>query len=187
MARQHWAGPTPPIYWERRMGKLVRALGMTEALWGELEPPGRPRQATSPPLVPGAWPGTGGTSTHLDRLTFSEEDPVAEEDIAVVEAVRSGDTEAFRTLVERHKRRLYAVIPSRDGTGRQWGRTSRATNFPFSAIPCFIYGPFGGFFLDASRFVAPMHAGYGPGDGTGNNGSGPGDGTGYGPGPRIRP
>jgi len=35
---------------------------------------------------------------------------VAEEDVAVVEAVRSGDTEEFRTLVERHKRRLYAVI-----------------------------------------------------------------------------
>ncbi len=35
---------------------------------------------------------------------------MAEEDAAVVEAVRSGDTEAFRTLVERHKRRLYLVI-----------------------------------------------------------------------------
>jgi RNA polymerase sigma-70 factor, ECF subfamily len=35
---------------------------------------------------------------------------VVEEDVAVVEAVKSGDTEAFRTLVERHERRLYAVI-----------------------------------------------------------------------------
>jgi len=35
---------------------------------------------------------------------------VAEDDLAIVEAVRTGDTEEFRTLVERHKRRLYAVI-----------------------------------------------------------------------------
>lgn len=35
---------------------------------------------------------------------------MAEDDVAIVEAVRGGDTEAFRTLVERHKRRLYAVI-----------------------------------------------------------------------------
>ena len=35
---------------------------------------------------------------------------MADEDSAVVEAVRNGDTEAYRTLVERHKRRLYAVI-----------------------------------------------------------------------------
>jgi RNA polymerase sigma-70 factor (ECF subfamily) len=35
---------------------------------------------------------------------------VAEDDVAIVEAVRDGDTEAFRTLVERHKRRLYAVL-----------------------------------------------------------------------------
>jgi RNA polymerase sigma-70 factor (ECF subfamily) len=35
---------------------------------------------------------------------------VADEDAAVVEAVRSGDTEAYRTLVERHKRRLFGVI-----------------------------------------------------------------------------
>ena len=78
-------------------------------------------------------------------------------------------------------------VPPRDGTGRQWGRTPLASNFQLGAIPYFIYGPFGGFFLDASRFVAPMHTGYGPGDGTGNDGIGPGDGTGYGPGPRIRP
>ena len=35
---------------------------------------------------------------------------MADEDSPVVEAVRSGDTDAFRTLVERHQRRLYAVI-----------------------------------------------------------------------------
>lgn len=35
---------------------------------------------------------------------------MADEDSGVVEAVRSGDTGAFRTLVERHQRRLYAVI-----------------------------------------------------------------------------
>lgn len=35
---------------------------------------------------------------------------MAGEDGAAVEAVRSGDIEAFRTLVERHKRRLFAVI-----------------------------------------------------------------------------
>jgi RNA polymerase sigma-70 factor (ECF subfamily) len=35
---------------------------------------------------------------------------VAEDDLAIVEAVRNGETEEFRTLVERHKRRLYAVI-----------------------------------------------------------------------------
>lgn len=35
---------------------------------------------------------------------------MAEEDVAIVEAVQGGDIEAFRTLVERHKRRLYAVI-----------------------------------------------------------------------------
>jgi RNA polymerase sigma-70 factor (ECF subfamily) len=35
---------------------------------------------------------------------------VADEDAAVVEAVRSGDAEAFRTLVERHNRRLFGVI-----------------------------------------------------------------------------
>jgi RNA polymerase sigma-70 factor (ECF subfamily) len=35
---------------------------------------------------------------------------VAEEDFAIVDAVRSGDAEAFRVLVERHKRRLYAVL-----------------------------------------------------------------------------
>jgi RNA polymerase sigma-70 factor (ECF subfamily) len=41
---------------------------------------------------------------------MAEEDPVADEDVAIVEAVRSGDAEAFRVLVERHKHRLYAVI-----------------------------------------------------------------------------
>lgn len=35
---------------------------------------------------------------------------MADEDGDVVQAVVDGDTEAFRTLVERHKRRLYAVI-----------------------------------------------------------------------------
>lgn len=35
---------------------------------------------------------------------------MADEDAAVVEAVRSGDAEAFRTLVERHNRRLFGVI-----------------------------------------------------------------------------
>jgi len=35
---------------------------------------------------------------------------VADEDLALVRAVRSGETEAFRTLVERHRRRLYAVL-----------------------------------------------------------------------------
>jgi RNA polymerase sigma-70 factor (ECF subfamily) len=35
---------------------------------------------------------------------------VVDKDGAVVQAVIDGDTEAFRTLVERHKRRLYAVI-----------------------------------------------------------------------------
>lgn len=35
---------------------------------------------------------------------------MAEDDSAIVEAVRGGDTEAFRLLVERHKLRLFAVI-----------------------------------------------------------------------------
>ncbi len=35
---------------------------------------------------------------------------MAEDDLAIVEAVRNGETEEFRTLVERHERRLYAVI-----------------------------------------------------------------------------
>lgn len=35
---------------------------------------------------------------------------MAEDDLAIVEAVKNGETEEFRTLVERHKRRLYAVI-----------------------------------------------------------------------------
>jgi RNA polymerase sigma-70 factor (ECF subfamily) len=35
---------------------------------------------------------------------------VADEDGDVVQAVVDGDTEAFRTLVEHHKRKLYAVI-----------------------------------------------------------------------------
>jgi RNA polymerase sigma-70 factor, ECF subfamily len=35
---------------------------------------------------------------------------VAEDDLAVVEAVRNGATDEYRTLVERHKRRLHAVI-----------------------------------------------------------------------------
>lgn len=35
---------------------------------------------------------------------------MADEDAAVVEAVRGGDSEAFRTLVERHKRLLFSVI-----------------------------------------------------------------------------
>jgi RNA polymerase sigma-70 factor (ECF subfamily) len=35
---------------------------------------------------------------------------MAEDDLAVVEAVRNGETEEFRVLVDRHKRRLYAVI-----------------------------------------------------------------------------
>lgn len=35
---------------------------------------------------------------------------MVEDDLAIVEAVKNGETEEFRTLVERHKRRLYAVI-----------------------------------------------------------------------------
>jgi RNA polymerase sigma-70 factor (ECF subfamily) len=35
---------------------------------------------------------------------------VTEDDLAIVEAVRNGETQEFRTLVERHKRRLHAVI-----------------------------------------------------------------------------
>jgi len=35
---------------------------------------------------------------------------VADEDAPVVDAVRSGNREAFRTLVERHKHRLFAII-----------------------------------------------------------------------------
>jgi RNA polymerase sigma-70 factor (ECF subfamily) len=42
---------------------------------------------------------------------------VADKDGAVVQAVIDGDTEAFRTLVERHKRRLYAVILKLVGDG----------------------------------------------------------------------
>ena len=35
---------------------------------------------------------------------------MVEDDLAIVEAVRNGESEEFRKLVERHKRRLYAVI-----------------------------------------------------------------------------
>ncbi len=35
---------------------------------------------------------------------------MGDDDYAVIEAVRDGDTEAFRTLVDRHKHRLHKVI-----------------------------------------------------------------------------
>jgi RNA polymerase sigma-70 factor (ECF subfamily) len=38
------------------------------------------------------------------------EDPVVDEDLAVVRAVKAGNVAAYRLLVDRHKSRLYAVI-----------------------------------------------------------------------------